>query len=92
MKEKKAIAVGYSFGMSPEILASAKGLLVDRLISIAKEHDITVVNNADLAETLSLMKVGDMIPENLFRVMSEVLAYCYRVNEKFRKKMLNSGL
>lgn len=91
MKEKKGIAVGYTPGKAPEILAAVKGFLVDRLIKIAKEHNITIYKDSDLAEILSCMKPGE-IPENLFRVMAEILAYCYKTNEKFRDKLIKSGI
>ncbi|MBN2403161.1 MAG: EscU/YscU/HrcU family type III secretion system export apparatus switch protein [Spirochaetes bacterium] len=93
MKEKKGIAVGYSFDEpAPEILAVAKGFLVDRMLAIAKENNITVYKDSDLAEILSYMTPGEHIPDNRFRIMSEILAYCYKINEKFREKMVKSGI
>jgi len=58
---------------------------------IAKENNITIYKDSDLAEILSCMKPGE-IPENLFRVMAEILAYCYKTNEKFRDKIIKSGI
>jgi flagellar biosynthesis protein len=93
MKEKKGIAVGYSANEpAPEILAIAKGFLAERMLEIAKENDITIYKDSDLAEVLSYMVPGNYIPESLYRVLSEILAYCYEVNEKFRDKMLKSGI
>jgi flagellar biosynthesis protein len=92
MKEQKGIAVAYTPGEpAPEILAIARGFLVDRMLEIAKENGITLYKDSDLAEILSHMTPGDRIPENLFRVLSEILAYCYKVNEKFREKLLIGG-
>lgn len=91
-KQKKAVALGYTGGKSvPEILAVARGLLVERLLKIAEENSITVYRNADLAETLSALGAGSPVPESLYRAVAEVLAYCYRVNEAFREK-LDSGI
>lgn len=89
MKQKDtAVAVGYSgAGSLPEILAVARGALVERLLGIAREHGITVYRDADLAEVLSKLDVGSEIPEGLFAAVAEVLAYCYRVNAGFAKKM-----
>ena len=93
MKEKKAIAVGYLPEESaPQILASARGFLAERMLEIARENDITIYNDTDLTEVLSCMSPGSYIPENLFRAISEILAYCYRINEKFRKKMDTGGI
>ncbi len=88
MEGKKGIAVGYSPGEpAPEILAVARGLLAERMLVIARENDITIYKDSDLAEVLSNMAPGDCIPESLFSALSEILAYCYRINEKFRDKM-----
>jgi flagellar biosynthesis protein len=92
-KNKLGIAIEYSVNKpAPEILAVARGFLVDRLLEIANDNNITIYKNSDLAEILSFMKPEDQIPETLFYVLSEILAYCYKVNEKFREKMLKGGL
>jgi flagellar biosynthesis protein len=93
MKDKKSIAVGYLAGEpAPEILAVARGLLAERMLEIAGENDITIYKDSDLAEVLSYMAPGDYIPESLFRVLSNILAYCYTINEKFRDKMAKGGI
>ena len=86
--KKKGVALEYSPDKGvPEVLAVARGILVDNLLKIARENNITIYKDSDLAEVLSLMKPGDMIPENLFGIISEVLAYCYDVNAKFKEKL-----
>ncbi len=86
--EKKGIAVGYHGKNSvPEILFKARGELVGKLLQIARENNITIYRDADLAETLSALDTGTQIPETLFQAMAEVLAYCYRINDKFHEKI-----
>jgi type III secretion system FlhB-like substrate exporter len=41
---------------------------------------------------LSQVPVGIEIPETLFKAVSEVLAYCYRINSDFKKKLDNMGI
>lgn len=90
--EKKGVALGYSGKNGvPEIIAQARGDLVEKLLCIARENDITIYKNADLTEALSVFKTGSIIPEHLFQAIAGVLAYCYRINEKFREK-LSAGL
>mgnify|MGYP003788513295 CR=1 FL=1 len=87
MKDDKiGVALEYS-GTVPTILAVARGVLFEHLISIARDHDITIYENPDLAQVLSQVPVGTEIPEALFRAVSEVLAYCYRVNAGFKAKL-----
>jgi flagellar biosynthesis protein len=92
MKEEKVgVALEYS-GEIPKILATARGALFDRLIQIAREHNITIYKDSDLAGVLSQLPVGIEIPETLFKAVSEVLAYCYRINSDFKKKLDNMGI
>jgi Uncharacterized homolog of the cytoplasmic domain of flagellar protein FhlB len=92
MKEEKiGVALEYS-GEIPKILATARGILFDRLIQIAREHNITIYKDSDLAGVLSQLPVGIEIPETLFKAVSEVLAYCYRINSDFKTKMDNMGI
>ncbi len=85
MTERKAVALEYNKEV-PRILAMASGILFDKLIKIANDNNITIYEDADLAETLSQMRTGDDIPPELFRAVVEVFAYCYEMNEAFKKK------
>ena len=89
--EKVGVALEYS-GDVPKILSVARGLLYDTLIRIAGEYNITVYRDSDLAQALSLLPEGCEIPEPLFKAVSEVLAYCYRINSEFKTKLDNMGI
>jgi flagellar biosynthesis protein len=89
--EKTGVALEYS-GDIPKILAVARGALFDTLIHIAREHNITIYSDADLVQVLAQLPVGSVIPEALFKTVSEVLAYCYRVNAGFKAKMDGMGI
>lgn len=90
--EKKGVAVGYSGNKSaPEILFKARGELVDKLLQIAQENNITIYKDSDLVETLSALETGKQIPETLYQAMAEVLAYCYKINDNFRQR-ISAGL
>ncbi|TFH39864.1 MAG: flagellar biosynthesis protein FlhB [Chrysiogenales bacterium] len=89
--ENVGVALEYS-GDLPKVVAVARGLLYDRLIQLAREHDITIYHDPDLAETLSHLPRGSEIPEALFIAVSEVLAHCYRVNSGFKEKLDDMGI
>ncbi|HON77750.1 MAG TPA: EscU/YscU/HrcU family type III secretion system export apparatus switch protein [Spirochaetota bacterium] len=92
MDRKKAVALGYDGGdASPSVLAVARGILAEKLLELAREHGITIVNDPDLAGVLSELNAGDEIPEHLFRAVAEVFGYCYRMNSEFRKKFDGFG-
>ena len=83
---KKGVALEYS-GELPRIIAVARGNLLEKMIEIAKENNITIYRDPGIAEALSQLETGSYIPEYLFRAVSEVLAYCYKINADFQEKM-----
>jgi len=87
----KAVALEYD-KIAPKVIATARGLLAKKMLEIAEQKNITVYKDSDLTEILSSFKAGDAIPEKLFGAVSVVMAYCYRVNSDFRKKIINSGI
>ncbi len=86
MTKDKGIAIEYN-GEIPKVLSSVRGHFVERMIAIAKEKDIPVYSDPDLAEVLINIEPGKEIPEDLFIAVSEVLAYCYSVNNKLKFKI-----
>lgn len=87
MKRKRAIALKYDGDTLPSVVASAKGVVAEKLIEIAIMHNIPVYEDSDLAEAISVLKVGEQIPENLFKAVAEVFAYCYWVNQRLKEKI-----
>ena len=85
-KNQKGTAIKYNREI-PQIIANAKGKLLEKLLEIAKYNNITIYRDPDLAEVLSKLEVGTNIPEDLFFAISEVFAYCYRVNNDFKNKL-----
>ncbi len=90
MKNKKAVAIEYS-GDIPTVIAKAQGILVNKVLEIAENHDIPVFNDNDLTEVLSGLDINKDIPETLFKAIAEVLAFCYNINKKFKDKIDNKN-
>ena len=84
--ERKGVAIEYS-GDIPKIIAAARGRLLDKILEIAEKHNITVYRDPDLAEVLYKLPLGTAIPNELYAAVAEVLAYCYRVNADFKRKL-----
>ena len=87
----KAVALEYR-QVSPKVLSVARGELVKKMLKIADEKGITVYRDKDLTEVLAILNPGDEIPESLFSAVAAVMAYCYNVNDKFREKIMESGI
>ena len=75
-KPKQAIALEYDPDeAAPRVIATGKGALAERIIERAKESDVPVHRDDKLAETLSRLEIGDMIPPELYEVVAEILVF-----------------
>ena len=87
MKKKKiASAIGYKHGdPAPELLASGRGREAERIIAIAKEAGVTVVEDAALASLLDTSaKPGDFIPVWCWEAAAKVLAFVMKAENRKR--------
>lgn len=86
-KLKTAVALAYVPGdAAPKILATGKGALAERIIEKAKEADVPTYRDDALAETLSRLEIGDMIPPELYEVVAEILVFVSDM-DKIRAKV-----
>ncbi len=68
---------------APRITAAGSGPVADRILEIAREHDLPLREDPDLIEALSVLNLNAMIPPELYDVIAEVLAWAYRANSSF---------
>ena len=86
-KAKTAVALSYMPGdAAPKILATGKGAVADRIIEAAKEADVPTYKDDKLADTLSRLEIGDMIPPELYEVVAEILVFVNDM-DKIRAKL-----
>jgi len=79
-----AVALKYEQGMTaPVIVAKGKDLIAQRIKEIAKEARVVIVENRPLARALyATAEIGDVVPQDLYKSVAEVLAYVYRLKNK----------
>jgi flagellar biosynthetic protein FlhB len=79
-----AVAIRYVTGMNaPIILAKGVNFLAEKIKSIAKKHDIIIVENKPLARTLyKTSKIGEEVPQSLYQPLIEVMKYIYQIKGK----------
>lgn len=86
-KQKTAVALAYTPGdAAPKILATGKGAVAERIIETAKESDVPMYKDTKLADTLSRLEIGDMIPPELYEVVAEILVFVNDM-DKIRAKL-----
>lgn len=81
---KKAIALGYDpeRDPAPRVLVAVQGASVEKVIEIADNHSIPVVESAAAVEQLQNSPGGSMIPEQSF----EVIAALYSAISRFHRR------
>ena len=81
-KTKQAIALSYDPNEdAPKVIASGTGALAERIIEKAKEADVPIHRDDDLAQTLSKLEIGDLIPVELYEVVAEILVFVDRMDK-----------
>ncbi len=76
-KVKTAVALAYDPNEdgAPRVIASGKGILAEKIIEQAKDNKIPVHQDDKLAQTLSKLEIGEMIPPELYEVVAEILIF-----------------
>lgn len=86
-KIKQAIALEYDpHEDAPMVIASGRGAVAERIIEKAKEAAVPVHRDDKLADTLSRLEIGEMIPPELYEVVAEILVFVDAM-DKIKGKM-----
>ncbi len=86
-KIKQAVALAYDpQDDAPTVIASGRGALAERIIEKAQEAAVPVHRDDKLADTLSRLEIGDMIPPELYEVVAEILVFVDAM-DKIKAKM-----
>ncbi|NPA12476.1 MAG: flagellar biosynthesis protein FlhB [Aquificae bacterium] len=88
MEEKKAVALKYDREKdnAPRVVAKGKGYIGEKIIQIAKEHNIPIKEDPILVEALSKVEINQEIPPELYQAVAEVLIYIYRKTSQLKKR------
>ncbi len=87
-KIKVASALKYSPDQdtAPKVVATGKGQIAEKIIDKAKEAKIPVYEDEHLAKSLSHIALGSEIPEELYDVVAEVLAFISRLDDSYARR------
>jgi flagellar biosynthesis protein len=82
---KKAIGLKYNTAEndSPTVIAKGFGDLADDIIALAKESGVMIHEDPYLSDLLARMDLGQEIPEQLYHVIAELIAFSYVLQGKF---------
>lgn len=75
-QRRKAAALKYEMNFeAPVVTAAGVGKIADNIIDRAKDNDVPIVYNKELANLLCNVDVGDSIPPDLYEAVAHVIAY-----------------
>src|SRR5262249_40189539 len=79
---RQAVALRYDpkQDRAPKVVAKGRGSLAERILEVARAHNIPVREDKDLVQILSLLDLDREIPPELYRVVAEILAFVYGVS------------
>ena len=89
-KVKQAVALEYS-DEAPRVIASGKGILAEKIIEKAQESSVPIHRDDKLADTLSRLDIGEMIPPELYEVVAEILVFVDAVDHRMVKESVANG-
>ena len=82
-----AVVLKYSDKLpAPQLIAKGMDHMAEKIKEIARQNNIPIIENKPLARTIyKTLKVGQVIPRELFVAVAEVLSYVFRLRRKKRK-------
>ena len=70
---------------SPMLVAKGTELIAKKIIDIAKEHNVPVIENPPVARALfRLVDINHPIPPELYKAVAEILMFVYRMKKQKR--------
>lgn len=87
-REKLAVALKYQRDKhdAPVISAKGKGYMAEAIIALAKQYNIEIREDRDLAQMLEKLDIDTPIPLEAYAAVAEILAYVYRANDAMKRK------
>lgn len=77
---------------APTVVAKGKDFIALKIREKAKECQIDIVENKAVAQALYFYcEVGDVIPEDMYQAVAEILAYLYRIKHRHDRRVRAGG-
>lgn len=84
-KSKRAVGIKYNEAepsRAPTIVAKGYDDLAEAIIASARENGVLIHEDPYLSDFLTTLDLGQSIPESLYYVIAELLAYSYVLQGK----------
>ena len=90
-KHTRAVALRYNTqkDFAPRIAARGEGLLAERILQRARDHDVAVYENERLVNELLQFELGTEIPPELYEIVAQILVFVEAVDEEKGQTTMN---
>jgi flagellar biosynthesis protein len=84
MEYKKATALQYDIQKdeAPKVVAKGEKYLAQKIIEVAKKHDIPIKEDKEMVELLSKLEINQEIPPNMYKAIAEVFSFIYKLSKE----------
>lgn len=86
MSDEAEIAIALKYDKekdgAPRVVAKGMRLKAEKIREIAREHNIPLMRNVNLANALYRVEVGHEVPEELYDAVAEVLNFIYELQRE----------
>lgn len=90
MKETIKLAVALKYeddgDDAPKVIASGRGQIAEKMIQTAQDVKVPVYEDSSLAQVLASLDMGTEIPPQLYQAVAEVIAFVWRLDNKYSGK------
>ncbi len=83
-KIPEAVALEYSKDkhLAPTVTAKGRGLIAEKIVDVAREAEIPIVEDAALVSALLVLELGEEIPPELYQAVAKILSFVYEMDRK----------
>jgi len=83
-RPRQAVALRYApqSDRAPKLIAKGRGQLAERMLELAREHNVPIRQDRNLLEVLARLDLDQEIPPEVYRAVAEILAFIYRLSNR----------
>lgn len=83
-----AVALHWDGQSAPRVTAKGRGEVAERILELARKHNVPVDQEPALIEVLAEVELGRQIPDKLFVAIAQVIAFAYTVRGQLPKHLI----
>ena len=69
---------------APKLTAKGRGAVAERILEVARLHNIPIQSDADLVEILDKVELDTEVPLEVYTVVAEIFSFLYKANQNKR--------